>query len=205
MVQAPRVTPFDLHVLGRAPAFVLFQDQTLVKNSYEMPLVFYFVSSLALPLLSLGFSLFSSHSLCSFLGAPPCLSASRSSRRLSILPRRPDKVKHKFSKIHIFFKIWITWLLSMGYPQKNGAFCSFLWITSSKRKRKAPIREPWPYSSTTTNASGPAPQSSHSKSAGSSVWPSGNSYTQSQTVHLIFITVSSFYLLGTTPIIELSM
>ena len=93
----------------------------------------------------------------------------------------------------------------MGYPHKNDAFCLFLWITSSKRKRKAPIRELWTYSSTTTNASGPAPQSSHSKSAGSSVWPSGNSYTQSQTVHLIFITVSSFYLLGTTPIIVLSI
>ena len=49
MVQAPRVTPFDLHVLGTTPAFVLSQDQTLVKNSYQIPLVFNFVSSLALP------------------------------------------------------------------------------------------------------------------------------------------------------------
>ena len=58
--------------------------------------------------------------------------------------------------------------------------------------KKSSHREPFAYSSTTTNASGPAPHSSHSKSAGNSVWPSGNSYTQSQTVHLIFIMLSSF-------------
>ena len=111
MVQAPRVTPFDLHVLGTPPAFVLSQDQTLVKNSYQIPLVFNFVSSLALPLLSLGFSLFSSHSLCSFLGAPPCLSASRSSRRLSILPRPANIVNTFFTN---FQKSFLPCFLCLG-------------------------------------------------------------------------------------------
>ena len=109
MVQAPRVTPFDLHVLGTPPAFVLSQDQTLVKNSYQIPLVFNFVSSLALPLLSLGFSLFSSHSLCSFLGAPPRFSVTPFLTALVYITKTSQHCQHFFSQ---FLKKFFTMFAS---------------------------------------------------------------------------------------------
>ncbi len=109
MVQAPRVTPFDLHVLGTPPAFVLSQDQTLVKNSYQIPLVFNFVSSLALPLLSLGFSLFSSHSLCSFLGAPPRFPVTPFLTALVYITKTSQHCQHFFSQ---FLKKFFTMFAS---------------------------------------------------------------------------------------------
>ena len=114
--QPKSTSPFDLHVLGTPPAFVLSQDQTLELNpdhlrsiSIPQALVYFFwpltlVFSLAGPsnLLDrfLNYLLVSrSFALYSFQGAPRALSPALSSvpsARLNMIPNRSSVVNSFF-------------------------------------------------------------------------------------------------------------